>query len=65
LWTLGEKKLEREMITKKSKVALFLTHLPKLMIKLIMIMFMGRDYVSELPPPTGLLFITKVIYKQE
>jgi hypothetical protein len=30
---------------------------------MIMIMSMGRDYVSELRPPTGLLFIPQVIYE--
>jgi hypothetical protein len=28
-----------------------------------MIILMGWDYVSEMRPPTGLLFITQVIYK--
>jgi hypothetical protein len=27
------------------------------------IILMGWDYVSELQPPTGLLFITQVTYK--
>jgi hypothetical protein len=30
---------------------------------LMMIMSMGRDHVSELRPPTGLLFIPQVIYE--
>jgi hypothetical protein len=30
--------------------------------KLLMIMLMGRDYVSELQPPVVLLFIPEVIY---
>jgi hypothetical protein len=30
---------------------------------MIMIMFMGEDCISELWPPTGLLFITQVIYE--
>jgi hypothetical protein len=25
----------------------------------------GRDYISELRPPTGLLFITQIIYEYE
>jgi hypothetical protein len=29
----------------------------------MMIMSMELDYVSELPPPTGLLFIRQVIYE--
>jgi hypothetical protein len=29
----------------------------------MMIMSMGQDYVSELRPPTGLLFIPQVIYE--
>jgi hypothetical protein len=29
----------------------------------MMIMSMGRDYISELRPPTGLLFIPQVIYE--
>jgi hypothetical protein len=32
---------------------------------MMMIMSMGRDYVSELRPPTGLLFITQVICEHE
>jgi hypothetical protein len=32
---------------------------------LMMIMSMGRDYVSELLPPKGLLFILQVIYEHE
>jgi hypothetical protein len=32
------------------------------MMMMIMIMSMGWDYVSELRPPTGLLFIPQVIY---
>jgi hypothetical protein len=28
-------------------------------------MSMGRDYVSELRPPTGLLFIPQIIYEYE
>jgi hypothetical protein len=31
--------------------------------KIIVIMAIGRGYVSELQPPTGLLFISKVIYE--
>jgi hypothetical protein len=30
---------------------------------MIMFMLMGRDYVSELQPPTGVLFIPQVIYE--
>jgi hypothetical protein len=32
---------------------------------LMMMMSMGRDYVSELLPPKGLLFILQVIYEHE
>jgi hypothetical protein len=32
---------------------------------MMMIMTMGRDYVSELQLPTGLLFIPQVIYEHE
>jgi hypothetical protein len=31
----------------------------------MMIMAIGRDYVSELRPPTGLLLIPQVIYEHE
>jgi hypothetical protein len=31
--------------------------------KIIVIMAIGRGYVSELQPPTGLLFISEVIYE--
>jgi hypothetical protein len=30
---------------------------------MMMMMSMGRDYVSELRPPTSLLFIPQVIYE--
>jgi hypothetical protein len=30
---------------------------------LLLFMSMGRDYVSELLPPTGLLFIPQVMYE--
>jgi hypothetical protein len=33
------------------------------MITIIIIMLMGREYVSELQPPTGLVFIPEVIYE--
>jgi hypothetical protein len=32
---------------------------------MMMIMSVGRDYVSELWPPMGLLFIPQVIYEPE
>jgi hypothetical protein len=34
-----------------------------MMMLMIIIMSMGSEYVSELLPPTGLLFISQVIYE--
>jgi hypothetical protein len=47
-------------------VYISLCHAPSFLpttLMITMIMPMGRDYVSELRPPTGLLFIPQVIYE--